>query len=177
MAFERVRRLNIPELPRRQAEGEFARIMGLMRPLETGGFTPVQIKNRLKQVMWEKMGYVKSERSMRDALAEIANIRDQMLPRMGLRNMTRRFNYGWVDAIDIHNMLDVCEITIHSSLQRTESRGPFFREDYPFVDNINWLTKNILWRSDGDLRFRTEPYNMRYVRPQPERVDFFSTNY
>jgi succinate dehydrogenase/fumarate reductase flavoprotein subunit len=176
-AHERIRRIDLPELPLQQALGEEARVMRLLRPLDATGCAPVEVKNRLKQVMWEQMGYVKSEKSMQTALAEIADIRETMLPRMGLRNTTRRFNYGWVDALDIYNMLDVCEVTVHSALRRTESRGPFFREDYPLVDNCNWLVKNLVWRESGRLNFRTEPYNMRYVRPPAERVDFFATNY
>lgn len=174
---ERIRGTAVPDLPSRQAEAELGRITALLRPLEGGGVVPVEIKNRLRQVMWSRMGYIKSERSMREALSEIADIREHMLPRMGLRSTTRRFNYGWVDAIDIHNMLDVCEVTTESALHRTESRGPFFREDYPLVDNINWAKKNIVRRAERGLSFRIEPYNMRYFQPPREQVNFFSTDY
>ena len=40
-------------------------------------------------------------------------------------------NYEWLDAIDAVNMLDACELIIHSSLERRESRGPFMRRDFP----------------------------------------------
>ena len=39
----------------------------------------------------------------------------------------RSANYEWLDAIDVVNMIDACELIIHSSLERKESRGPFFR--------------------------------------------------
>jgi succinate dehydrogenase/fumarate reductase flavoprotein subunit len=40
-------------------------------------------------------------------------------------------NYEWLDAIDVVNMIDACELIVHSSLERKESRGPFFRQDFP----------------------------------------------
>ena len=102
---------------------------------------------------------------MEEALDELAALRREMVPRMGLKNTTRRFNYGWVDAIDILNMLDVCKITIHSSLNRKESRGAFYRTDYPVTDNENWLAKNILRKTEGGLEFRIKPYQTTHIKP------------
>ena len=104
-------------------------------------------------------------------------MRDRLTPKMGLKNTTRRFNYGWVDAIDIFNMLDVCEITIHSALNRKESRGSFYRTDYPMTDNENWLVKNILCKTGAGPEFRTEPYDTPYIKPDFDKRDFFSVDW
>jgi succinate dehydrogenase/fumarate reductase flavoprotein subunit len=97
---------------------------------------------------------------------------------MGLKNTTLQYNYGWVDAIDIGNMLDVCELTILSALNRTESRGPFYRPEYPYTDNVHWHAKNILFRGvDGCAAFRKEAYPTPYLKPEFERMDYFSVNW
>ena len=49
-------------------------------------------------------------------------------------------------------MLDVCELTILSALNRKESRGPFYRTDYPYTDNVNWHARNILIPRSGQRR-------------------------
>ena len=59
------------------------------------------------------------------------NFRLDLLPRMGVKRTARELNYEWLDAIDVVNMIETCELIIRSSLERTESRGPFMRRDYP----------------------------------------------
>ena len=43
----------------------------------------------------------------------------------------REYNNGWHTAIDLHNMLTVSEIVTRAALERKESRGAHFRDDYP----------------------------------------------
>lgn len=163
-------------LPRHQVEAERDRLEALRRPLGAGAVTPVRIKKALWDVMWEHMGYVKSAGGMERALAEIAALREQASG-MGLRNTTRRYNCGWLDAVDVLSMLDACEATVRSALNRTESRGPFYRADFPVVDNRNWMVKNILRRRDGGVVFRTAPYDTAFMKPEFETRDYFAVDW
>ena len=74
-------------------------------------------------------------------------------------------NYEWLDAIDVVNMVDACELIVHSSLERKESRGPFIRTDFPATDNRNWLVANVLKKSGNGLRFEQRPYSCRSSHP------------
>src|SRR3990172_10471230 len=94
---------------------------------------------RMRSVMWEHMNYIKSEALMREGLDELQRIRAELLPQMRLESLTRRFNYDWMEAVDAEDMLDACELVIRFSLYRQESRGAFFRADYPLTDNLRWL--------------------------------------
>ena len=89
---------------------------------------------------------------MRSALDEIEQIRLDLLPGMRIANRGKSANYEWLDAIDVVNMLDACELIVHSSLERKESRGPFFRQDFPLTDNDNWLVANVLKKSGNGMR-------------------------
>ena len=163
-----------PDLPRDQAAIEDSRLAALLRPLPEGGVTPMRIKNRLRQVMWDKMGFEKTEPGMNEALEVVRALRKQAETSMGLKNTTPNFNYGWVDAIDAFNMVDVCELTILSALNRKESRGPFYRTDYPYTDNDNWHARNILIPTPGGgVEFRVEPYATPYLEPEFGRRDYF----
>jgi succinate dehydrogenase / fumarate reductase flavoprotein subunit len=160
-----------PVLPQAQIEAEERRLEALRRVLPASGVTPVHIKKRMRALMSEKMGFFKDEAMMQAALDGIRALRAETLPRMGLRSTGTRLNYGWLDAIDTVNMLDVAELTILSALNRRESRGPFYRSDYPLTDNVHWLVKNILVPGGEGARFRTEPYPLPYFRPDFERQD------
>jgi succinate dehydrogenase/fumarate reductase flavoprotein subunit len=161
----RLPELRPPVLPMAQAEAEAARLESLRRPLHSGGVTPVHIKKAIRAIMSEKMGFLKSEATMSAALADILRLREELVPAMGLRSTLPAANPGWLDAIDVINMLDVCELTIRSALQRKESRGPFYRTDFPMTDNENWLVKNILTPAPDGVRFRVEPYALPFLKP------------
>ena len=165
-----------PSLAEAQVENERKRLEALRRPLSAGAVTPMHIKKALWEVMWEHMGYVKSAGGMEEALVRIAALRERASG-MGLRATTRRYNSGWLDAVDVLNMLDACEATVRSALNRTESRGPFYRADFPVVDNRNWMVKNILRRCDGGVAFRTEPYDTAFMRPEFETRDYFAVDW
>jgi succinate dehydrogenase / fumarate reductase flavoprotein subunit len=43
----------------------------------------------------------------------------------------RDYNPGWHTALDLKNLLTVSEAIARSAIERKESRGGHFREDYP----------------------------------------------
>ncbi|MGB8181716.1 MAG: FAD-binding protein [Stellaceae bacterium] len=165
-------RLKSSALPEDKAAAEEARLLALRRSLPSNGVAPAHVKRALRSVMKEKMGFFKDAVTMNGALAEVSRLRDELLPAMGLTNVTPRLNYTWLDAIDVVNLLDVAALTIRGALNRTESRGPFYRTDFPEMDNANWLVKNILTPTpNGEVRFRTEPYELPFFKPDFVRRD------
>jgi len=172
--------LSLPALPEDQLRSEVERLGALLVQRPEDGYYPVQVKAAIRQVMWERMGYVKDEDSMTGALQMLQQIQTTMAPRMGLGSTSRRWNTGWVDAIDVYAMLDACEATVRSGLYRKESRGPFYRRDCPFVDNDDWLVK-VIQRWDGmggdRVRFRTEPYTTPILKPPGGKQQFFEVDY
>lgn len=153
---------------------EERRVLGLLAPGD--GIRPVEIKLAIRDVMW-RLGYVKNEAKLSGALAELMAIRAHDVPRMRLERAGRTWNTGWTDALDALSMLDACEATVRSGLLRKESRGPFYREDYPYVDNENWLRKIVLSRTDGEWRARTVPYSLPFLQPEAGREPFFDVDY
>jgi len=153
-----------PDLPEAQVESERRRLESL-RVARTGGVVPAAIKERVRALMWEKVGVEKDSAGLASALDDLAAIRLDLLPRMGLKRTAKAANYEWLDAIDVVNMLDACELVMRSSLEREESRGPFMRRDFPLQDNANWLAANVIEPSGNGFRFRRRPYELPFFRP------------
>jgi succinate dehydrogenase/fumarate reductase flavoprotein subunit len=115
--------------------------------------------------MWSKVGVEKTAAGLRSALDDLEEIRLDLLPRMRLASQARTANYEWLDAVDLVNMLVACELIVRSSLERKESRGPFFRRDYPQMDNAHWLAANVLRKTDNGFRFEQRPYDLAFFKP------------
>jgi len=151
-------------IPDQDIETESRRLSQL-RQSSGRGMPPIKVKEKVRELMWEKVGVEKNAASLRSALDDIERIRQDLLPNMWILNQTKTANYEWLDAIDIVNMIDACELIILSSLERKESRGPFFRQDFPLTDNDKWLVANVLKKSGNGIRFEQRPYDLPFLKP------------
>lgn len=176
-ARDRASAMALPPLAEAPVAEEERRVMAHLKLRPEGGVLPGQVKKRIREIMWDKMGYVKNETKMREALAQLAEVREKLVPRMGLASLSRTWNYDLVDALDVEDMLDICEVTIRATMQRQESRGAFYREDFPYIDNTNWLKHTVVSRSGSDIRVEYAPVELKYIRPKNDREEFLSADY
>jgi succinate dehydrogenase / fumarate reductase flavoprotein subunit len=70
----------------------------------------------------------------------------------------REYNAGWHTALDLHNLLTVSELVTRAALERKESRGAHFREDFPAKDDQAGKF-NIVARKgpSGEIQLTREP--------------------
>ena len=84
------------------------------------------------------------------------------------------FNTDLTESLELHNLLAQSKVTLHSALNRTESRGAHAREDYKERDDSNWLVHSLSWLDNkGGVRMGTRPVNMNtltnHVQPIPPK--------
>ena len=70
----------------------------------------------------------------------------------------REFNPGWHTALDLKNLLTVSEAVARAGIERKESRGAHFREDYPEKSDAFAKVNTIVAQaSDGSMQIRLDP--------------------
>ena len=127
------------------------------------GENPYQIQNDLQVAMQELVGIVRNESEMREALEKIGNFKARAEKAAVTGN--RDFNPGWHTALDLKNLLTVSEAITCAALERKESRGAQFREDYPEKDErFSKLNTVIRKAEDGRMELR--------LAPLPEMPDY-----
>jgi succinate dehydrogenase / fumarate reductase flavoprotein subunit len=90
---------------------------------------PYQVQTDLQQHMQNLVGIVRNEGEMLQALKILGTLRDRA-ERVSVPG-NREYNAGWHTALDLANLLTVSEAITRAGLERKESRGAHFREDYP----------------------------------------------
>jgi succinate dehydrogenase / fumarate reductase flavoprotein subunit len=96
------------------------------------GEGPYQIQQTLQNVMQENVGIVRREAEMQRALAEIDSL-EARAQRVAVTG-NREYNPGWHTALDLGNLLIVSRAIAMTAIERKESRGGHFRDDYPAKD-------------------------------------------
>jgi succinate dehydrogenase / fumarate reductase flavoprotein subunit len=114
---------------------------------------PYQIQHDLQEMMQDLVGIVRKEEEMLRALAAIEQLWERAR-HVGVPG-NREFNPGWHTALDLPNLLTVSEAISRSALERKESRGAHFREDYPDKEAA-FGKVNIVVRkgADGKMELR-----------------------
>jgi succinate dehydrogenase / fumarate reductase flavoprotein subunit len=93
------------------------------------GENPYKVQEELQDTMQSLVGIVREEGEMREALSRLQGYKERAA-RVGVSGH-REYNGGWHTALDLQNLLTVAETITVSALERKESRGGHFREDYP----------------------------------------------
>jgi succinate dehydrogenase / fumarate reductase flavoprotein subunit len=70
----------------------------------------------------------------------------------------REYNPGWHTALDLTNLLTVSEAVTLSAIERKESRGGHFRDDFPDKDPAAAKFNLVTYKgTDGQMKLRREP--------------------
>jgi succinate dehydrogenase / fumarate reductase flavoprotein subunit len=129
---------------------EDAKTMAL-RPFENrGGESPYAIQHELQETMQSLVGIVRNENEMHEALDKIGTykVRKEKVTVPG----NIEYNPGWHTSLDLNNLLIVSEAITRAAIERKESRGAQFRDDYPEKDP-EWGKYNIVIRkgTNGEM--------------------------
>jgi len=117
---------------------------------------PYGVQYALQDMMQDLVGIVRQEKEMLQALDRIQQLK-QRAARVGVSG-NREYNPGWHTAIDLDNLLAVSEMVTLAALERKESRGAHFRDDFPSKDD-KFGSFNIVIRkgSGGEMQVVREP--------------------
>src|SRR4030095_9262264 len=137
-----------------------------LEPFERGasGENPYKVQHDLQDTMQGLVGIVRLEGEMKEALTRIAGFNERA--RAGGWGGHREYHSGWHTALDLRNLLAVSEAIARSAIERKESRGGHFREDYP--DKIaEFGSVNIMVKqgSRGELQLSRVP-----LPPMPDHL-------
>ena len=129
-----------------------------LAPFERGstGEGPYQVQESLQTTMQNYVGIVRVQSEMERALEELEMLK-QRAERVGVPG-NREYNPGWHTALDLRHLLIVSEAITLCALERQESRGGHFRDDYPDKDPAFGTFNHVVKLGvDGRMRLERAP--------------------
>jgi succinate dehydrogenase / fumarate reductase flavoprotein subunit/fumarate reductase flavoprotein subunit len=153
--------------PFRESQAEEIRMRWLRPFLLESGQDIYPIRDEIKNLMWEKVGLVRTGTEMEEAIGRLDELaQDVGRARVENRQLVR-FNMEWQNIIDVTNSIAVCTMVAYSALHREESRGAHYREDFTETDNESWLV-NIHLNRKGEhaMELTTEPANLSRLKKE-----------
>jgi len=129
-----------------------------LEPFERGaaGENPFAVQHELQKSMQQLAGIVRREEDMQQALDVIKKLSVRAAKAGSTGH--REYNTGWHTALDLENLLTISEIVAIAGLERRESRGGHFREDYPDKSaELGKVNLKISLGADGNPKVERVP--------------------
>jgi succinate dehydrogenase / fumarate reductase flavoprotein subunit len=134
------------ELDTAQVDRAAAAALGLFEK-DSGDDNAFKIQHDLQRTMQANVGIVRQEAEMQSQLPEIERLWERAR-KVGVTG-NREYNPGWHTAMDLANLLTVSEAITRAAIERKESRGGHFRDDFP-EKSEEFAAVNIVIRKSGE---------------------------
>ena len=138
-----------------------------------GGERVARIRAELQATMDINAQVYRTEASLKQALADIELLKERYKS-VSVQDKGKRFNTDLLEAVELGFLLDLAEVLVVGALERKESRGAHFREDYPNRDDVNYMRHTMAYREVSDegvtsIRLDTKPVVQTRYKPMERK--------
>lgn len=139
------------------AVAEFNRLEEIRTREVEGGLRPQKIRHAIQDAFYVAHEPGSDGERLQTCITELERIKTEDLPKMVVTNKTKVFNVEWKQAIENYNILTLAEASTKAGLMREETRGTFYRADFPEQDDANWAVNIAAKLVDGAMVLEKVP--------------------
>ncbi|MEQ8803056.1 succinate dehydrogenase flavoprotein subunit [Haliea sp.] len=110
----------------------------------TGSDKIPDLRKELQNVMQNYFGVFRKGEFMQEGIRKLAELRGR-IETAALPDKSNTFNTARIEALELHNLLEVAEATAITAEARNESRGAHARDDFQERDDENWLCHSMYY--------------------------------
>jgi len=116
-----------------------------------GKYNIFEIKNRMRELMWEKVAIFRDGKGLAEAVDELEELLKKSHD-VKVKSKTTSANPELEEAYRVPMMLKLALCVAMGARERTESRGAHYREDFLKRDDVNWLKRTLTsWKEGATL--------------------------
>ncbi|MDO5645594.1 MAG: succinate dehydrogenase flavoprotein subunit [Dermabacter sp.] len=132
------------------SENDTVQMLEELRRRPVGEDRIAKIREELQEVMDANVQVFRTEETCLEALRVIADLKERYAA-VGVQDKGQRYNLDLLEGVELGFLLDLAEVVALGALDRQESRGGHFREDYQQRDDKNFLAHTMAYRvADGE---------------------------
>jgi len=159
-----------PGRPKNAGEKTFSLFSGFME--QKGRDNLGQIREEMRMLMTEKVGVFRTEEGISQALETLKELKERA-DKTALSSNSLIMNQDLIQRWELNNLLAVSMVTAQGALNRRESRGGHFREDFPErKDQFNHHTLAYMTEF-GDVKLGERPIDMSIYEEKGENYEKF----
>jgi succinate dehydrogenase / fumarate reductase flavoprotein subunit len=137
-----------------------------------GKRTTDDIHRQLGRIMWNKVGMARNEKGLKEAIQEIRDLRDEFWKNVNVPGSAEDLNQALERAGRVADFLELGELMAVDALDRKESCGGHFREEYQYEDgeakrDDENYTYVAAWefKNPGEWALQKEQLEFEYLKP------------
>lgn len=111
---------------------------------KNGEHSPFDLKIALQETMWLLAGVVRNQQDLLQAKEQINSLFCLFNDDLKIVDNGLIWNSSMMAALEVRNMLYQAFATVHCAINRRESRGAHFREDFPATDYDDWNVHSLI---------------------------------
>ncbi len=163
---------NQKDLPADAGEAAIARLDA--RRHASGGTPTAKLRLEMQQVMQAHCAVFRTGEILEEGKQKLDRVR-QGGGDIQVSDRSMIWNSDLVETLEYDNLMAQSVVSLHSALNRTESRGGHAREDFPDRDDEKWMKHTLVWLDDdGAVRFDYRPVHghtlTNDVQPVPPKA-------
>ena len=119
-----------------------------------------EVRTSMQNIMQKKCAVFRTNDLIQSGIEDF-NTMENSLNNIFVKDKSLIFNTDLVETLELHNLMSQAKVTLHSALNRKESRGAHAREDFTERDDINWLMHSLVWLNNkGEIKLGRRPVHM-----------------
>ncbi len=127
-----------------------------------------QLRQSFQDCMTQYCGVFRTESLMREGLAQLQKLQQQYQD-IYLDDKGKLWNSEIIEALELRSLMIVGQVILTSALQRQESRGAHYREDYPERDDENFLKHTLAYYSTAGIDLQYKPVAITMFEPKERK--------
>ncbi|MCT7955877.1 succinate dehydrogenase/fumarate reductase flavoprotein subunit [Laspinema palackyanum] len=146
-----------------QAQQELQSLVDRSGPLRIGA-----VRQGFQDAMSDHCGVFRSDELMREGLKQLEQFQQQY-QQIYLDDKGKLWNTEIIEALELRSLMVVGQLILASALNRQESRGAHFREDYPDRDDDQFLKHTLSYYSPAGVDIRYRPVTITQFQPKERK--------
>lgn len=135
---------------------------------QPGKYRINQVRQEFQDCMTEFCGVFRTEELMRQGWEKITDIQ-QKYSQIYLDDKGSCWNTELIEALELRSLMVVGQTILASAINRQESRGAHFREDYPQRNDANFLKHTMAYYSPTGIDIQYRPVALTMFEPQERK--------